>query len=289
MRCIPVPRPATFLVRQYTMPRSLAPCCSYKNKYINSRTYWCSTRTVRTYSRGTITQIKSEEEPERNTTVAAADDVSIATSKSRRRNLLNTMTLMFIANQQLVLDVNGSYALGFKKDMKRARRNSGVSMEDYQDLTIEYAETTTVDPDMPKTLKYYDLVNPSTSEDMRVHKGDSVLVHFDCIYKKIDAVSTRSARLLGENRVIAEPFQFIAGSELNNSSTNNGAMVEGGGGLFSGQKGPKPPQALSYAVIGMARGGKRSVLVPASLGYRDKGEQEIPPNCDMFELIIEVL
>jgi peptidylprolyl isomerase len=192
-----------------------------------------------------------------------------------------------IANQHLVLDVESSHALGFKKDMKRARRNSGVSMEDYQDLIIEYP-IDRGEADMPKTLKYYDLVNPSSvNDDMRVHKGDTVLVHFDCIYKKIDAVSTRSARLLGENRVIAEPFQFIAGSELNNGTSS--AMVEGGGGLFSGQRGPKPPQALSYAVIGMARGGKRSVLVPASLGYKDVGEQEIPPNCDLFELIIEVL
>ena len=67
------------------------------------------------------------------------------------------------------------------------------------------------------------------------------------------------------------------------------AANDSGGGLFSGQSGPKPPQALSYAVIGMKVGGKRSVFVPASLGYGAKGEQEIPPNCDQFELVIELL
>ena len=29
-------------------------------------------------------------------------------------------------------------------------------------------------------------------------------VHFDCMYKGIDVVSTRSARLLGGNRTVAE-------------------------------------------------------------------------------------
>ena len=34
------------------------------------------------------------------------------------------------------------------------------------------------------------------------------------------------------------------------------AEADGGNGLFSGSSGPKPPQALSKAVIGMKRGGK---------------------------------
>lgn len=59
--------------------------------------------------------------------------------------------------------------------------------------------------------------------------------------------------------------------------------VESAGGLYAGG-GVKPPPALSQAVIGMRAGGKRSVLVPAELGYGSRGEQEIPPNCEQFEL-----
>jgi peptidylprolyl isomerase len=39
----------------------------------------------------------------------------------------------------------------------------------------------------------------------------------------------------------------------------------------------------------MRAGGKRSLLVPAELGYGSEGEQEIPPNCDSFELRVELL
>ena len=119
-----------------------------------------------------------------------------------------------------------------------------------------------------------------------VAPGDPVTVHFDCIFRKIVAVSTRSARLLGGNRVIAEPFSFVAASQLDAPKT---VTTDAGGGLFSGQSGPKAPQAVSYAVVGMKPGGKRSVFVPAVLGYGSKGEQEIPPNCPEFELEIELL
>ena len=64
--------------------------------------------------------------------------------------------------------------------------------------------------------------------------------------------------------------------------------MENAGGLFTGG-GPKPPLGLSKAVIGMRAGGKRMVLVPAELGYGSVGEQEIPPNCDSFDLRIELL
>ena len=49
------------------------------------------------------------------------------------------------------------------------------------------------------------------------------------------------------------------------------------GGLFSGTTGPKPPPALWLAVGGMREGGRRSVLVPADVGYEDIGSNEIPP------------
>lgn len=65
--------------------------------------------------------------------------------------------------------------------------------------------------------------------------------------------------------------------------------MESAGGLFAGGGGPKPPLGLSKAVVGMRTGGKRSLLVPAELGYGSQGEQEIPPNCDSIELRIELL
>lgn len=66
-------------------------------------------------------------------------------------------------------------------------------------------------------------------------------------------------------------------------------MVESAGGLYAGGGGPRPPPALSKAAVGMRTGGKRSLLVPAELGYGAEGEQEIPPNCDQFELRVELL
>ena len=98
--------------------------------------------------------------------------------------------------------------------------------------------------------------------------------------------SSRSARLLGGNRVIAEPLDFVAGESVNVSAIP--VDDRGGGGLFSGASGPKPPPALSTAVYGMRKGGKRSVLVPPELGYGSKGLQEIPPDTP-FELQIEIL
>ena len=82
-----------------------------------------------------------------------------------------------------------------------------------------------------------------------------------------------------------QPFEFTAGQPVSGPSTRN---VESAGGLYAGGGGIKPPPALSQAVIGMRAGGKRSVLVPAELGYGSRGEQEIPPNCDQFELQVRV-
>ena len=118
-----------------------------------------------------------------------------------------------------------------------------------------------------------------------IKSGTQVTVHFDCKYKGIDVVSSRQARLLGGNRTVAEPLEFIAGESVKAGA----ARMEGesAGGLFTGG-GPKPPPALSSAVIGMRVGGRRSVIVPPELGFGDRGEQEIPPGAT-FELQIEVL
>ncbi|KAL6752643.1 hypothetical protein V8C86DRAFT_2751226 [Haematococcus lacustris] len=115
---------------------------------------------------------------------------------------------------------------------------------------------------------------------------DRVVVHYDCIYRGVDVVSSRSARLLGGNRTIAEPYEFVVGQPVLGNQAKKG--YEGAGGLFSGSSGPKPPPALSKAVLGMKRGGRRSILVDKpELGY-PAGEQEIPDGAT-FELKVEVL
>lgn len=113
-----------------------------------------------------------------------------------------------------------------------------------------------------------------------------IQVHYDCKYRGIDVVSSRAARLLGGNRIIAEPLDFVAGESI--VVTTPRLDDRGGGGLYSGASGPKPPPALSTAVFGMKKGGRRSVLVPPELGYGSRGMQEIPPDTS-FELLIEVL
>ena len=82
-----------------------------------------------------------------------------------------------------------------------------------------------------------------------------------------------------------QPLTFTAGKKVMTQEKQAG---ESAGGLFSGQSGPKPPPALSKAVIGMKQGGKRSVLVPPEQGYGSRGLLEIPPDAT-FELRIEVL
>jgi peptidylprolyl isomerase len=168
-------------------------------------------------------------------------------------------------------------------------------------------------------LKVFDLVE---GRGEAVATGTRVVVHYDCMYRGIDVVSSRQARLLGGNRTIAEPFEFVAGGKLDSSRVRVDA--DSAGGLFSGASGPKPPPALSTAVVGMKLGGKvrrvpsahrraalcelvaspprvaalmppwhptlqRSVMVPPELGYGAVGEQEIGPNTPLFELKIELL
>jgi len=225
------------------------------------------------------------------------------------RALVLSLSLSLSSTLALALPARPSHAIGFKKDMSKARRNTGVDKSAYLDLDISpynvtetitttttTTTTTTADDGTPTpttttattsrpltSIKFYDILEGKGDP---VAPGDPVTVHFDCIFRKIDAVSTRSARLLGGNRVIAEPFSFVAASQLDAPKT---VTTDAGGGLFTGQSGPKAPQAVSYAVVGMKPGGKRSVFVPAVLGYGSKGEQEIPPNCPEFELEIELL
>lgn len=67
-------------------------------------------------------------------------------------------------------------------------------------------------------------------------------------------------------------------------------QVDGGGGLFTGGSGPKPPPLVYVpeALAGMSVGGRRSFKCPADVGYEDVGEGEIPPGAD-FVFEVELL
>ena len=127
----------------------------------------------------------------------------------------------------------------------------------------------------------------ASSSGPKISTGDTVTVHFDVLYRGLDVASSRSARLLGANRTIAEPYTFVAGGNVRALSPKR-AGESGGGGLFSGAGGPEPPPALSSAVLGMRVGGIRSALVPPEKGYGQRGLGEIPPGAS-FELRVEVL
>ena len=96
------------------------------------------------------------------------------------------------------------------------------------------------------------------------------------MYKSLSVESTRSARLLGGNRSIAEvcwagwscsagsigvltktwsqPFTFVAGEDPKAAQSKD--TGDSAGGLFIGGSGPSPPKALGIAVVGMKQGGK---------------------------------
>ncbi|GLC36493.1 hypothetical protein PLESTB_000154200 [Pleodorina starrii] len=156
-------------------------------------------------------------------------------------------------------------ALRFKKDLKKRK----IPEEDYVTLPAN-------------GLRVYDMEEGSGAE---IKPGDKIVVHYDCLYRGLDVVSSRNARLLGGNRTIAEPYEFIVGEPVAAASLKS---FDSANPLFAGSSGPKPPQALSLSVVGMKKGGKRSVLVDSlELGY-PKGVNELPP-ATPFELKIEVL
>ncbi|MEW5318046.1 MAG: hypothetical protein WDW38_009299 [Sanguina aurantia] len=158
-------------------------------------------------------------------------------------------------------------AVGFEKQLKKRK---------IPDEKYSVAETT--------GLKYFDL---QEGQGPVVKAGDRVRVHYDCIYRGIDVVSSRAARLLGGNRTIAEPFEFVVGEQVFGVQVKK--INDGANGMFAGQGGPKPPQALSLSVMGMKRGGKRTLVVDKpDLGYGLKGIGEMPANAT-FELKVEVL
>ncbi|EFJ32328.1 hypothetical protein SELMODRAFT_16278, partial [Selaginella moellendorffii] len=134
-------------------------------------------------------------------------------------------------------------------------------------------------------LKYYDVLEGSGPVAV---KGETVTwqVHFDCLYRGIDAVSSREAKLLGGNRIIAQPYELIVGSVPGRERKRE--FVDNANGLFSAQASPKPPPALYTVVEGMRVGGKRTVIVTPDVGYGDRGMNEIPPKAT-FDMSVELL
>ncbi|CAM6046770.1 unnamed protein product [Sphagnum compactum] len=132
-------------------------------------------------------------------------------------------------------------------------------------------------------LKFYD-INPGGGPV--AEKGETVVVHFDCIYRSITAVSSRESKILAGNRTIAQPYEFIVGSTPGKERKRE--FVDNANGLFSAQASPKPPPALYTITEGMRVGGKRTVIVPPEAGYGSKGMNEIPPDAT-FELNVELL
>jgi peptidylprolyl isomerase len=53
-----------------------------------------------------------------------------------------------------------------------------------------------------------------------------------------------------------QPLEFVAGEPVNVSARK---INDSAGGLFAGGSGPKPPPAISTAVIGMKPGGRVSL------------------------------
>eukprot|EP00240_Pyramimonas_obovata_P003694 CAMPEP_0118933050 /NCGR_PEP_ID=MMETSP1169-20130426/11105_1 /TAXON_ID=36882 /ORGANISM="Pyramimonas obovata, Strain CCMP722" /LENGTH=356 /DNA_ID=CAMNT_0006875769 /DNA_START=45 /DNA_END=1115 /DNA_ORIENTATION=+ len=271
-------------------------------------------------------------------------------------------------------------AVGFQKELKKRK----IALDEYSALPSFEWKGAPHDG-----LKIYELVEGTGA---KIEKGSSIVVHYDCKYKGLVAVSSREARLLGGNRTIAEPFQFtygkipqeytrevrkdfftgvgikvskdpdtgiyyvdaltkgapafgsgiapndkliaIDGKQIRDLPTSQvGKMLlgdedtevaltilpagsaeteekvytlkratyavkakvqapmltEGGGGLYAGPSGPKPPAALYLALDGMKVGGKRSILVPADVGYGEDGNNEIPPDASNFVMEVELL
>ncbi|KAM0012930.1 putative peptidylprolyl isomerase [Helianthus debilis subsp. tardiflorus] len=158
-----------------------------------------------------------------------------------------------------------------QQSVARERRNrKAIPLEDY--LTT---------PD--GLLQYYDVVQ---GKGPTAEKGSTVLVHFDCVYNKITAVSSRESKILAGNRTIAQPYEFKVGAPPGRERKRD--FVDNPNGLFSAQAAPKPPPAMYTVVEGMKVGGKRTVIVPPEMGYGKKGLNEIPPGAT-FQLNLELL
>ncbi|KAI7736301.1 hypothetical protein M8C21_005027 [Ambrosia artemisiifolia] len=204
--------------------------------------------------------------PNRNVTTTTATalplpppppPISISISISRRAILISSVVSLISTNPQPCF--------------ARERRNrKEIPLQDYK---------TTPDG----VLKYYDVVE---GKGPTAEKGSTVVLHFDCVYNKITAVSSRESKILAGNRTIAQPYEFKVGAPPGRERKRD--FVDNPNGLFSAQAAPKPPPAMYTLVEGMKVGGKRTVIVPPEAGYGKKGLNEIPPGAT-FQLNLELL
>lgn len=167
-----------------------------------------------------------------------------------------------------MVSIPADASIGFQKEIKSKRRNTLQELESY------FEDAPEVDG-----LRVRDT---TIGVGRQAEAGDSVVVHFDCLYRGLDVASSREARLLGGNRTVSEPYEFVIGDTIEDVLERASLS-----GLSSGG-GPKPPPALFLATQGMRTGGKRSILVPSQLGYGGQGYLEIPPDAT-FELQVELL
>ncbi|MCJ1422129.1 hypothetical protein MMC29_000008 [Sticta canariensis] len=135
--------------------------------------------------------------------------------------------------------------------------------------------------------KAYDLTQGSGSA---VKAGSKVKACCYIVFWSAGQPTPEQTRALAQSTdqcmLAVQPLEFVAGKLVTNGDLSKD--IDQAGGLYSGIPGPKPPPVLGTAVVGMKKGGKRSVLVPPELGYGKDGLLEIPPN-SKFELQIEVL
>ncbi|CAN1781652.1 Peptidyl-prolyl cis-trans isomerase FKBP18, chloroplastic [Linum perenne] len=180
------------------------------------------------------------------TAVGSSNQVSVCTSR-RKAVLIATLPTLLLG------------VVGIPSAEARERRNRRkIPPEDYLTSPAE-------------GLKYFDI---EEGKGPVAEKGSTVLVHFDCIYRGVTAVSSRESKLLAGNRIIAQPYAFQVGAPPGKERKRE--FVDNPNGLFSAQASPKPPPAMYTITQGMKVGGKRTVIVPPEAGYGNRGLYEIP-------------
>eukprot|EP00270_Netrium_digitus_P009108 TRINITY_DN2763_c0_g1_i1.p1 TRINITY_DN2763_c0_g1~~TRINITY_DN2763_c0_g1_i1.p1 ORF type:complete len:270 (+),score=41.55 TRINITY_DN2763_c0_g1_i1:46-810(+) len=199
-----------------------------------------------------------------------------ASSLDARKSSFNSPSTSQCSRRDAVVLIGGSLGfLLFDQDIQpaeaRERRTkaSDIPLDQYKELN--------------DGLKFYDVTEGNGEVAVA---GKQASVHFDCIYKSLTVASSRESKLLGGNRIIAQPYEFVIGGKPGAERKRD--YIENANGLFSAQAAPKPPRALYTVTEGMHVGGKRIVIVPPELGYGDKGYAEIPPGATI-QLNVELL
>ena len=101
--------------------------------------------------------------------------------------------------------------------------------------------------------------------------GDIITIHFDAwkikdstdLFTDWNKDTTRKASSIGSTRMINRPLKYVLGA---------GQFIPGS----------------DEGVEGMKIGGWRTIIIPASLAYKDKGFGPIPPNTSL-KLLVELL